>query len=278
MYILVKYYLVTVKNKTMRTIHILAICCTLIVISGCSGKKHYEKGFSVSPESEATDSKETDGFSKDSITIKTRPGGVLLTGYPEYRLTTIYKLNYDKKDDYYYTGSNNFYWNYSELGHSEGNQWNYNFMPGLKAVYGYNLVNISLKNVNTQKQKTLFEKPVLIKTLYIPSFSNDTLFNKPVKRNYYLISAYDEDTNDDRYINLKDLRRFYVFDMDGEKKENLVPKDYSVISSEYDCANDFMYVFAQHDENKNGQGDETETVHIFWIDLKNPGNNGRQYE
>jgi len=261
----------------MRTILIFIICCILI-LSSCSKEKHYKKGFSVSPETETSEYNENDGISQDSVPLKTRPNSVLMTRYSEYRLTTIYKLNYDKKEEYYYTGSNHFYRNYSDLGHSNGNQWNYNFMPGLQAVYGYNLVNVSLKNVKTQKQKTLFEKPVLIKTLYIPSFTNDTLFNVPVKRDYYMISAYDEDTNADGFINLKDLRRFYVFNINGEEKENLIPENYSVISSEYDCANDFMYVFAQLDENKNGQRDETEKVHIFWIDLKNPRNNGRQYD
>ncbi|MBK8808726.1 MAG: hypothetical protein IPO21_19650 [Bacteroidales bacterium] len=73
-----------------------------------------------------------------------------------------------------------------------------------------------------------------------------------------MISAYDEDSNKDGFINQNDLRRFYVFDLDGSNKQNLVPSDYSVISSEYDCANDFMYVFAQLDENKNGQIEQTE--------------------
>jgi hypothetical protein len=262
----------------MRTFHILIICLVLITISSCSRKKHYDKGFSVSPETETTDEKEIDGISQDSIKILTRPSSVLLTSYPEFRLTTIYKLNYDKREDSYYTGSNSFYSNYTEIGHSEGNQWNYNFMPGLQAIYGFNLVNVSLKNVNTQSQKLLFEKLVLIKTLYIPSFTKDTLFNKSVKRDYYMISAYDEDSNNDGFINQKDLRRFYLFDLNGGNKENLVPLNYSVISSEYDCENDFMYVFAQLDENKNGQREETEKVHVFWIDLKNPKNNGRQYE
>lgn len=262
----------------MRTLNLLIIGIALIVISSCSRKKHYEKGFSVSPETETTEEKGINGIAQDSISIMTRPSSVLMTGYTDYRLTTIYKLNYDKKDDYYYTGSNSFYRNYSDLGHNDDNNWHYNFMPGLQAVYGFNLVNVSLKHVKTQKQKSLFEKPVLIKTLYIPSFSNDTLFGKPVKRNYYMISAYDEDTNEDGFINAKDLRQFYVFNIDGADKENLIPKDYSVVSSEYDCANDYMYVFAQLDENKNGQRDDTEQVHIFWIDLKNPRNNGQQYE
>ncbi len=262
----------------MCNIHILSLICALILIFGCSKRKHYEKGFSVSPETESSEGKEINGISQDSVSIKTRPTSVLMTGYADYRLTTIYKLNYNKKDDYYYTGSNHFYRNYEELGYTMGNQWNYNFMPGLQAVYGYNLVNVSLKNTKTQKVSSLFDTPVLIKTLYIPSFSNDTLFNVPVQRNYYLVSAYDEDTNKDGFINAKDLRRFYLFNLAGDLKESLIPENYSVVSSEYDCANDYMYVFAQLDEDENGQCDETESVHVFWIDLKNPRNNGQQYK
>lgn len=266
------------KNTTMKPLQLLTLCFLLIALTGCSRKNRYEKGFAVSPETEIAEEKENDGISKDSIKILTRPGSVVLTSYPEYRLTTIYKLNYDKRRNSYYTGSNSFYSNYSDLGQSEGNRWNYNFMPGLQAIYGFNLVNVSLKNVKTQTQKLLFEKPVLIKTLYVPSFSRDTLFSEPVFRNYYLISAYDDDTNNDGFINQKDLRRFYLFDLDAATRENIVPPEYSVISSEYDCKNDYMYVFAQLDENKNGQREETERIHIFWIDLKDPGKNGHQYE
>lgn len=262
----------------MKYLPILILFFAVTLLSSCSRKKHYEKGFSVGPESETLNSKHIDGLSQDSATIKTRPSGVLLTGFSEYRLTTIYKLNYDERDDDYYTGSNQFYRNYSEIGYTQGNQWNYNFMPGLQAVYGYNLVNVSLRNVSTQKQKQIFDDPVLIKTLYYPSFTKDTLFNQPIKRNYYLMSVYNEDTNRDGYINLSDLRRLYYFDINGENKQNLIPINYSVMSSEYDCVNDFMYVFAQLDENKNGQRDDTEEIHVFWIDLNNPKNHGKQYE
>lgn len=49
------------------------------------------------------------------------------------------------------------------------------------------------------------------------------------------------------------------------------------MSSEYDSANDFMYIIAKQDKNKNGQMEEFEPTDIFWIDLKNPGNTGTQY-
>ncbi len=256
---------------------VLLFCISILLMSGCSGQQSFDKGFPVSPETQSVSKEDIHGIYQDSISIKTRPGSVLLSAFPEYRLTPIYKLNFNKSDEHYFTGSNYYYRNYSEIGYTQGNQWHYNFMPGLNAVYGYNMVNVALKDVQSQKQTLLFDKHVLIKTLYIPSISKDTLNQKPVKRNYYLVSVYDEDTNNDAYISQKDLRRFYLFDLDGNCIANLVPENYSVISSQYDYANDMMYVYAQLDENKNGQREETEPVHIFWIDLNNPDSNGQQY-
>lgn len=274
--VITHYEIITRQNKTMKTLITLTAFSIIILFSDCSRHK-YEKGFSVSPETETTDEDRVDGISKDSVNLPTRPSTVLLTGFPEYRLTTIYKLNYDRKNDSYFIGSDNYYQTYSGDETINGNQWHYNFMPGLEAVYGFNMVNVSLYNVTTKKQKYFFDNPVLIKTLYFPSFTSDTLNYKPVKRDFYMISVYDEDTNKDGFINLKDLRRFYSFNLEGMNKKELLPRNYSIISSEYDSANDYMYVFAQLDENNNGQREEKENIHVFWIDLKNPANNGRQY-
>lgn len=92
-----------------------------------------------------------------------------------------------------------------------------------------------------------------------------------------MVSVYDEDTNKDGYINVRDLRRLYYFDITGNNKRALIPVNYSVYKSEYDPANDFMYIFAQLDKNENGKIDEGEDHHIYWIDLKNPERTGRQY-
>jgi hypothetical protein len=254
----------------------LALAFLLLIIA-CTRNKEYEKGFSVSPESRSADEKQDDGIYKDSVSFKTRPGSVLLTGLAKYRLTPVYKLNYNKNDQSYFTGDNSFYSCYDESGDNNGNHWHNNFMPGLQAVYGFNMVNVSHYNAEIRKQSMLFPRPVLIKTLYFPAFSSDTLNNQPVNRNYYLISAYDDDSNKDGLINPKDMRHLYVFDMDGLNKKALIPNNYSVISSAYDPANDFMFVYAQLDENNNGQRDATENIHVFWIDLKNPINNGMQY-
>jgi hypothetical protein len=65
--------------------------------------------------------------------------------------------------------------------------------------------------------------------------------------------------------------------MNADNKKPIIPIDYSVYKSEYDPANDFMYIFAKLDENKNGKLDELEPIHIYWVDLKNPERTGKQY-
>lgn len=256
---------------------LIPVLLIVFLIAACSENKLEKKGFSVSVDEQ--DNKE-EGI-KDTFTFRTRPRNVLFTKSREYRLTPVYKLNYNKKEKTYYTGSNyfhhNYYYNeYTDI-ENEGNNWNNNFMPGFSSVYGYNMVNISVFNTKTKNNKDFFEKPVLIKTLYYPASTNDTLNFQPISRNFYLVSVYDEDTNKDGLINVKDIRRFYHFDMNAENKTSLIPPNYSVMSSEYDKEIDYMYIFTRLDQNKNGQMEDTEDINIFWIDLKDPNNNGILY-
>jgi hypothetical protein len=118
---------------------------------------------------------------------------------------------------------------------------------------------------------------VLVKSLYYPSFVQDSLYKKPITRNYYLVSAYDVDTNRDTLLNKKDLRRFYYFNATCSEKIQLLPPDYSVVRSEYDPKNDVMYIFARHDDNANGIIDRKEPLHIFWLSLTKPAAAKRLY-
>ncbi len=253
----------------------IAIVLGLLVIS-CSDNKIEKKGFQVSEIIEDESGQKIVGLKIDSLQLETRPRNVLLTFNDAHRLTPIYKVNYHKKTKKPFTGSNAYHTNWNN-DYTNGNNWNHNFMPGFEAMYGYNFVNVSHYNNETNTENKLFDQPVLIKTLYYPAFSKDTLNNEPVKRDFYMVSVYDEDSNKDGFINAKDLRRFYHFDINGQHKKLLVPKEYSVMSSEYDSANDLMYVFAKRDENKNGQMESNEPTDIFWVDLKNPENVGKQY-
>jgi hypothetical protein len=255
----------------------LTISIFAILISSCADNSFDKKGFQVSEISEDENGRKVIGLNNDSLKLETRPRNVLLTNDPKHRITPIYKVNYDKKTKKPFTGSNGYHTNWVNY-YAEGNNWNNNFMPGFEAIYGYNFVNISHYNNETKKENKLFDQHVLIKTFYFPTISKDTLNFEPVNRQYYMVSVYDEDSNKDGFINVKDLRKFYHFDIDGKNKRSLIPQNYSVMSSEYDSENDFMYVFAKVDKNKNGQMEQDEPTDIFWIDLKNPENVGIQYK
>jgi hypothetical protein len=261
----------------MNKISAILTLTLVYLMTSCSNGKLEEKGFQVSPTSDNTENDPNDGLNRDSLKFETRPSNVLLTGVPNVRLTTIYKVNVNKKDNSTFIGSNSFHYRYEETEGNIDNNWNNNLMPGLEGVYGYNLTNISYYDIKENKQKNFFEKPVLVRTLYYPAFSKDTLNGKPVNREYFIVSVYNDDTNKDGFVNLKDLRRLYLFDINGIRQKALIPENYSVLKSEYDSDNDFMFVFAQLDNNSNGRQDEGEPIHIFWIDLKDPNKTGRQY-
>ncbi len=204
--------------------------------------------------------------------LPTVPNAVILTGLPEHRLVTVYKEKPEPKAE-----RKSEYSSYSsDYGGEESDRMEH-FMPGIDILYGYNLLNIAHYDLKTEKLKYLFNKPALIKTLYYPSFVQDSLDKKPITRNYYMVSVYDQDTNKDTLINKKDLRRLYLFDASSEVKTQLVPSDYSVVRSQYDSKNDVMYIFARKDMNNNGTADKKEPMHIFWILLKTPAPAKRLY-
>ena len=266
-----------IMNKLISILTASLLC----LMASCSnensteGDKLEDKGFQVNSASEIKVNDKSGRVNNDTIKLETRPNTVLFTGIPSIRITSIFKVNIKKKDNTTFIGSNGFHYNDEE--EVLENNWNGNIMPGIEATYGYNMVNISHYNTIEMKQKLFFETPVLVKTLYYPSYSQDTLNNKPIKRDYFMVSVYNEDTNKDGFVNLQDLRRFYLFNSNGEKQGALVPENYSVLKSEYDPENDYMYVFAKIDANNNGIREEYEAIHVFWIDLKDPLKTGRMY-
>lgn len=216
---------------------------------------------------------------KNAAQIETEPGYVCPTQHPKYRLVPIFKVNYNHNADRY-VGSLSYLTNYSydydynlDINRKkEGNSWHGNIVAGFNTVYGDGLVNIAVINVETNQQKLLFEKPTFIENLYFPTQESDTLNFKPVTRNYYMISCYDEDTNNDGYLNRNDLRHFYLYNLEGNKVKQLIPNDYGVTGSTYDGANDALYIYVRQDTNHNGKIEPNEPRVIFLTDLKTPEN------
>ena len=263
--------------KTNKLKIFICLLLTVCGISSCGKDKLDKKGFQVANhESENTLNASAAALHPDSVVLELSPRSILLTGMPEYRLTTIYKVN-TKKDGTRFLGSDSYHIRYDEEGYGAGNQWNFHYLPGFEALSGYNLLNVSHYDLRTEKQKSFFDHPVLIKTLYFPSYQQDTLNHKPLNRDFFMVTVYDEDTNKDGRLDMRDLRRMYHFDKDAQNPRLLIPANYSVLKSDYDPANDYFYIYAVLDENKNGQHDVGEPTHIFWIDLKDPRRVGRMF-
>jgi hypothetical protein len=193
-----------------------------------------------------------------------QPHTVVLTGMPQHRLVTLYK------SDTSGISNESFGW-YS---HDEQAEAYYEteadefLLPGIDYIRGYNLLNIAHYDINTDKTNFFFDRPVLVRSLYFPSYEQDSMYKKPINRNYYLVSVYDNDTNADSLITKTDLRRFYRYNADATQRTQLIPPEFSVVRSQYDPANDIMYVFARLDVNKNGTIDKKEPMHTFWISMK----------
>jgi hypothetical protein len=217
-----------------------------------------------------TTTADTLGGISQSKKLLTSPKTVVLTGLNQHRLVTVYKSS-----AYISPGRNySFRKKYYDDGSDEREQF---FMPGIDLIHGYNLLNIAHYDLATEKLNFLFDHSVLVKSLYYPSFEQDSLYKKPINRDYYLVSAYDADTNQDTLINNNDLRRFYHFNASASAKTRLLPDNYSASRSEYDPKNDVMYIFARFDANGNGRIDTKEPTHIFWISLKSPAIAKRLY-
>lgn len=252
----------------------LLILLTTLALTGltqsCTNRKEKQAEEQIAANDSENNSPKTDSTINSvsgNLTMKqisTYPSEVILTGLSNHRLVSIYKTRQKTNS------RDNIISKFSYDSDESGEESYEHFMPGIDILFGYNLLNIAHYGMKTEKGNFLFGHPVLIKTLYYPSFNQDSLDKKPINRSYYLISVYDEDTNKDTLINKKDLRRFYQFDSTGINKIQIIPKDYSVIRSQYDSKNDAMYIFARHDENKNGTQDEAEPIHVFWFNLKNP--------
>lgn len=216
----------------------------------------------------AADTSNSISGTSSAAKIATQPRNVVLTGLQQHRLVTIYKEDKATGNAYAYNAYDDD--EYS----SEREQL---FMPGIDLIHGHYLLNVAHYDMATEKLDLMFDHPVLVKSIYYPSFIQDSLYKKPVNRDYYLISVYDSDTNMDTLINKRDLRRFYHFSASSTEKTQLIPADYSVERSQYDPRNDAMFVFARHDSDHNGVADKKEPLHIFWLSLKTPAKAKRLY-
>ncbi|MCD6067212.1 MAG: hypothetical protein K0S33_2038 [Bacteroidetes bacterium] len=260
-----------------KTVFFASLICLFLISCNRHSEFKDKEQLSVSdsgPVEEESDS--TANSIAGNLTIdqlSTTPNAVILTGLPDHRFLTIYKSKAGNKKAGESSGSREYYYSYD--GYESGSE--EHFMPGIDILYGFNLLNLAHYDMKTGKTNVLFKKSALIKNFYYPSIEPDSINKIPVRRNYYLLSVYDEDTNKDKVVSRKDLRKFYYLDAGCTTKTQLIPDNYCVMRSQYDTGNDALFIYARYDQDKNGAVEKKEPMHVFCIDLKNPVTARRVY-
>jgi hypothetical protein len=229
-------------------------------------KKEKEQSISLSETNVTFDTSSGISSSNNFSQLNTSPNDLVLTGIDKIRLLPIYKVPLDQDKNILYDQGTSYD---SEKELLQEDDFRY-YMPGIDIIKGYNLVNIGHYNMDNGQLTYFFKKPVLVRTLYFPGVLKDSLSKKAISRNFFLVSAYTDDTNQDSLINNKDFRRLFYIDNLNATQISLLPNNFSAIRSSYDFKNDIMTIRARKDENKNGLLEASEAISIFILDLKNP--------
>lgn len=229
-------------------------------------KKVKEQYISLSETSMTFDTSRGLNSSNNFSQLNTSPNDLIPTGISNIKILPIYKIPLNKDKNICY-GEQTTYDGEKELLKEDDYKY---YMPGIDIIKGYNLVNIGHYNIEKSELTYFFKKPVLIKNLYFPGVHKDSLNQKETTRNFFLVSAYDEDTNQDSLINNQDFRKLFYVDLLNQTQISLLPKEFSAIRSSYDFKSDIMTIRARNDENKNGNLEATEPISIFLLDFKNP--------
>lgn len=229
-------------------------------------KKAKEQSISLNETNVSFDTASGISSSNNFSQLTTTPNDLVLTGIDKIRLLPVYKIPASQDKNILYDQGSSYDREKEFLNEDDFRY----YMPGIDIIKGYNLVNIGHYNIEKGQLTYFFKKPVLVRTLYFPGVLKDSLNKNEINRNFFLVSAYNEDTNHDSLINNKDFRRLFYIDSLNDTQISLLPKDFSAIRSSYDFKNDIMTIRARKDENKNGILEKTEPVSIFLLSLKNP--------
>lgn len=244
----------------------ISLLFIMVLFSCKQEKKVKQQSITVTETNASFDSSNSIGNSNTFNQVNTSPNELILTGNDKIRLLPIYKipLNHDKNILY---DPGTTYDGEREILMEDDYRY---YMPGIDIIKGYNLVNIGHYNNEKGILSYFFRNPVLVRTLYFPGVYKDSLNKKEIKRDFFLVSAYNEDTNNDSLINNRDFRRLFYIDILNEKQVSLLPNDHSAIRSSYDFKNDVMMIRARKDANKNGDLEKTEPISIFLLYFKSP--------
>jgi hypothetical protein len=128
-------------------------------------------------------------------------------------------------------------------------------------ISGY-IKNLKFQHADSTKIRNLSNKPLLIETI--------TYLNKVAEKTNQQLLVYtlaDSDTNNDGKVNSSDVKSLYISTISGLKFQKLTTEFQELIDWDLLESQNKMYYRAIEDTNKNGEFDNQDSLHYYFLDL-----------
>ncbi|TXK76886.1 hypothetical protein [Mesonia sp. K4-1] len=97
------------------------------------------------------------------------------------------------------------------------------------------------------------------------------------KKQYLLYTVYDNDSNADQKINYQDLRSLYMSEINGQGFKKLTPDFQELINWKIIKSQNRLYFRTIEDIDKNGEFDNEDKLHYFYIDFDKDNLKSKEY-
>jgi hypothetical protein len=231
----------------MKRAAILLGALSLLLAVSCKEEKEKPK---VIYEEERPSAKRTESGQGDSTEIKVADLPILMEG-TKYLIHPVGDVRiYDNKKAYGSSRTNDFSYAISNYTQFE--------------ITGY-FENLRFQHVDSTSMHSLTDKQVQIQTA--------TLLNTgagKAKKQFFVYTLVDADTNRDGRVDANDIRSLYMSDAGGNNFRKISNDMHELIDWNVIDAQNRLYFRTIEDINKNGAFDRNDSVHYHYADLASP--------
>jgi hypothetical protein len=128
-------------------------------------------------------------------------------------------------------------------------------------IAGY-LQNLKFQEIGKDTIYSLTDKPIQIETVtYLKKFADRT------KKQLLVYSIVDMDTNKDNKLDGDDIQALYMSDISGKNFMKLSTDFQELLDWNFITENNKLYFRTIEDTNKNGEFENKDTIHYFYVNL-----------
>ncbi|APG59838.1 hypothetical protein [Christiangramia salexigens] len=161
---------------------------------------------------------------------------------------------------------------YSGFGAESNNRNSFSVNNSYDSNISGNIHNLKFQKNESDTITQLTDQTILINSV---DFLRE-IFNKN-RKEYLLYTVYDSDTNGDQKINYRDLRSLYMSKINGEDFKKINPELQELIDWKIIKSQNRLYFRTIEDVDKNGEFDNEDNLHYFYIDFDEENLKPKEY-